>query len=349
MYTNKNLSYRDLAKVHGAANCEDISIVDLSKELDEEKQKQVRDNLGMEDYDTFSDISHLKTSTSEKLLYNGDKDIVIEDDYIKVNDSVKEIDFDGAVIRFTGELKYADSLKGHSACRLKNVHCILDRANGKDEAVCVSGFGYVENVTAEASATTYQSVKNVGFKNCDHLYNCKVYGGGTLKEIGFATGFSYCNYLIWCRYKGNSELDTTAFTHCNFISQCYMSYGQNVGANYSLGTNSHVESLIGILKDGSFEVFSDTDHLTVNGYSLDNFIKTLSSNGGTGKTKLYAKPDDKSGIATVLLDTDAVNWAVARRGANGTLKAKDAVADNDLVTLKQLNARIAELEAKIKS
>jgi len=344
METDKNLSYRDLARVH-TAGCENGSFA----KMNESQKKQVRKNIGIDDYDTFYDISKLKTSTGKRLLYNGDKAIVIEDDYIQVSDFVEEVDFGGAVIRFTGKLKYADSLKGHSACRLKNVHCILDRANGKDEVVCVSGFGYVENVSVEASAKSYQSAKNVGFKNCDHLYNCKVYGGGILGEVGFATGFSYCNYLIWCRYKGNSELDTTAFTHCNFISQCYMSYGQGVQVKYSLGTNSHVESLIGILDDGSFEMFSDTDHLAVGGYSLDNFIKIVSANGGTGKTKLYAKPDDKSGVATVLLDTDAVNWAVARRCENGTLKAKDAVADNDLVTLKQLNARIAELEAKIKS
>lgn len=47
------------------------------------------------------------------------------------------------------------------------------------------------------------------------------------------------------------------------------------------------------------------------------------------------------------MDTSAVNWAVARRTATGTLKAKDAVEEDDVVTLKQLNAAIAELKALI--
>lgn len=63
----------------------------------------------------------------------------------------------------------------------------------------------------------------------------------------------------------------------------------------------------------------------------------MSSNGGTGKTKLYAKPDDKPGMATVLMDTTPVNLAVARRTSTGTLKAKDAIEEDDTVTKKQLD------------
>ena len=110
-----------------------------------------------------------------------------------------------------------------------------------------------------------------------------------------------------------------------------------------LGTNSNVESFIWILADGSFETFSDIDHITVGGYDTTNMFKTIGSVGGTGKTKLYAKPDDKSGMATVLLDTAPVNSAVARRTPTGTLKAKDAVEDDDTVTKKQLNALKTEV------
>lgn len=130
-----------------------------------------------------------------------------------------------------------------------------------------------------------------------------------------------------------------------------MKYGySNLTFKYSLGTNRHVESLIGISYKGEtpvFETFADTSHIRIGDYNMDNFIKLISSSGGTGKTKLYAKPDDKPGMATVLMDESAVNRAVARRTATGTLKAKDASDEDDVVTLKQLNAAVKELKTLI--
>lgn len=218
-----------------------------------------------------------------------------------------------------------------------------------NNSTAVEGFGYVENVYVTGGE---DNIVQYGFRNCDHLYNCKCDGFDAGQGPGAITGFSYCNYLFQCRYAGwPTSVDCVGFEHCNFISQCYMKYGYaDWDFKYSLGTNRHVESLIGISYNGDtqvFETFADTSHIRIGDYNMDNFIKLISSSGGTRKTKLYAKPDDKPGMATVLMDESAVNRAVARRTATGTLKAKDASEDDDVVTLKQLNAAVAELKALI--
>lgn len=65
-----------------------------------------------------------------------------------------------------------------------------------------------------------------------------------------------------------------------------MRYGYaNPVFKYSLGSNRHVESLIGIYENNVYETFADTSHIRIGDYNLDNFIKLLSSNGGTGKNK----------------------------------------------------------------
>ena len=301
------------------------------------QKEQARKNIGIPEYVTFDDVTKLDKNLGERLFYVGDKNIEPKS-IPAINAGILEIDFDGAKIT-----TYGKTIKGHGHCKLKNATIDFNHGSETTESFCVQGFGYVENVYLKNSENDYSDNHSTGFMNCDHLYNCVAYGGGLANEQGFTIGFKYCNYLIQCRYKGSDELITIGFSHCNFISQCYMSYGQGTSiiedrAKYGLGTNKNVESLIGILADGSFETFSDIDHLTVGGYNLDNFIKLISSDGGTGKSKLYAKPDDKSGMATVLMDTNAVNWAVARRTASGTLKAKDAAAEDDVVTLRQLNA-----------
>lgn len=305
----------------------------IEQDLTTAQQKQARENIGISEYVTFDDVSQLEENLGERLLYVGKKNIG-NNSIPAINANILEIDFNGASINTIG-----DTIRGHAHCKLKNLVVDFSAGSEDTELFCVQGFGYVENVYLKNSETDFADNHTTGFMNCDHLYNCVVEGGGKAHgENGFTIGFKYCNYLVQCRYKGNDYLAALiAYSHCNFISQCYMSYGREDGVKYSLGTNKNVESLIGILADGSFETFADTDHLTVGDYNLDNFIKLISSDGGTGKSKLYAKPDDKSGMATVLMDTNAVNWAVARRTASGTLKAKDATENDDVVTLKQLN------------
>lgn len=314
--------------------------------LTDVQKAQARKNINLPDYETFDDITKLSSLTAKRLLYVGADDVNVAVP-VSVNSSIEEIDFQCKKINLGGYDAEQIAFKGHPKCKLKNLSSVLTKVDyRKDANVCISKFGYVENVTVDCSVydqtVGYEQNKTVGFLSCDHLYNCKVYGGGVHGESGIAKGYSYCNYLNLCRYNVSNELeDAKGFDHCNFISQCYVN--RQLGETMGLGTNSNVESLIWILADGSFETFSNIDHITVGGYDTTNMFKTISSVGGTGKTKLYAKPDDKSGIATVLLDTAPVNWAVARRTPTGTLKVKDAVEDDDTVTKKQLDTLKTEV------
>lgn len=309
----------------------------------ESRRAQARANIGIPSYVTFDSARQLTSAIGKYAKYFGESDTIIdnESDVININSNILEIDFCGATL----ESRYG--IKGHSGCKIKNLTIKMTANN-----TAIQGFGYVENVYVTAVSTQARMIP-YGFRNCDHLYNCKCDGNDRSNDkSGANTGFSYCNYLFQCRYSGwPTETHCVGFEHCNFISQCYMKYGYaNPTFKYSLGTNMHVESLIGISYSGEtpvFETFADTSHIRIGDYNLDNFIKLIASNGGTGKTKLYAKPDDKPGMAAVLMDTSAVNLAVARRTAKGTLKAKDASEEDDVVTLKQLNAAIAELKALI--
>ena len=321
----------------------------ISKQDLTDKQKaQARKNINIPDYETFDDITKLSSLTAKRLLYVGADDVNVAVP-VSVNSSIEEIDFQGKKINLGGYDAEQIAFKGHTKCKLKNLSCVLTKVDyQKDANVCISKFGYVENVTVDCSVYSSASEqyvnKSLGFLSCDHLYNCKVIGGGVFGEKGFSKGYSYCNYLNFCRYKVSNELlGAQGFDHCQFISQCYVN--RQAEQVMGIGTNSNVESLIWILADGSFKTFSDIDHITVGGYDTTNMFKTISSVGGTGKTKLYAKPDDKSGIATVLLDTDPVNWAVARRTPTGTLKVKDAVEDDDAVTKKQFNDGLATIQS----
>nr|DAM99120.1 MAG TPA: hypothetical protein [Caudoviricetes sp.] len=318
----------------------------VEQNLTKEQQLQARKNIELPDYETFDDLRKLSTLTAKRLLYVG-IDTVYPGFPISVNSSTEEIDFQGKKIYFRALDAEQIAFKGHPNCKLKNLSCVLLTANyTKDANVCISKFGYVENVTVDcpvySSEVGKEVNKTIGFLSCDHLYNCRVIGGGVMGKRGITKGYSYCNYLNLCRYKIDGELvGAKGFDHCQFISQCYVN--RQSEEVMGLGTNSNVESFIWILADGSFETFSDIDHITVGGYDTTNMFKTIGSVGGTGKTKLYAKPDDKSGMATVLLDTAPVNSAVARRTPTGTLKAKDAVEDDDTVTKKQLNALKTEV------
>lgn len=300
---------------------------------------QARKNIGIPYYVTFNSARQLTSAVGNYVKYAGESAMIIdkEDGVLNIDSNILEVDFCGATL----EIK--EGIKGHAKCKLKNLTIIMVPPQETSNRVAIEGFGYVENVyvTTEKDGTHKIAY---GFKNCDHLFNCKVDGSAKNNgEDGVATGFYYCDYLFQCRYSGWPKVTyCSGFEHCKFISQCYMKYGYEVSSfKYSLGNNRHVESLIGISMNGDipvFETFADTSHIHIGDYNMDNFIKLISSDGGTGKTKLYAKPDDKSGIATVLLDTTPINWAVARRTATGTLKAKDAVEEDDTVTKKQLDS-----------
>lgn len=321
-------------------NVPDENAVRYLKQVNTETRRaQARNNIGIPDYVAFDGVRQLEGAIGDIVKYVSGFDNIIDAgaDVIKVNSNILEIDFCGATL----ETRYG--IKGHSRCKIKNLTIKLTT-----NSTAIEGFGYVENVYVTAKDTS--NIIQYGFRNCDHLYNCKCDGFDVDNGPGAITGFSYCNYLFQCRYAGwPTSVNCVGFEHCNFISQCYMAYGYAEETfKYSLGTNRHVESLIGISYSGDtqvLETFADTSHIRIGDYNLDNFIKLISSNGGTGKTKLYAKPDDKSGMATVLMDESAVNRAVARRTATGTLKAKDASDEDDVVTLKQLNAAMAELKA----
>lgn len=324
------------------SNVPDVNAVSYLKQGNPNDRKaQARNNIGIPDYATFDNVRQLSVNIGDVVKYVNALNTIYDNEpgSIIVDSNILEIDFCGATL----ETRYG--IKGHARCKIKNLTIKMTANN-----TAIEGFGYVENVYVTAVSTP-KVVIPYGFRNCDHLYNCKCDGNDRSNDkSGADTGFSYCNYLFQCRYAGwPTSVNCVGFEHCNFISQCYMEYGYaELTFKYSLGTNRHVESLIGISYSDDtqvFETFADTSHIRIGDYNLDNFIKLISSNGGTGKTKLYAKPDDKSGMATVLMDESAVNRAVARRTATGTLKAKDASDEDDVVTLKQLNAAMAELKA----
>lgn len=326
------------------SNVPDVNAVSYLKQVNlNDRKAQARNNIGIPDYATFDNVRQLLVNIGDVVKYVNAFNTIYDNEpgSIIVDSNILEIDFCGATL----ETRYG--IKGHARCKIKNLTIKMTANN-----TAIEGFGYVENVYVTAVSTP-NVVIPYGFRNCDHLYNCKCDGNDRSNDkSGADTGFSYCNYLFQCRYSGwPTEVHCIGFEHCNFISQCYMKYGySNLTFKYSLGTNRHVESLIGISYSGEtpvFETFADTSHIRIGDYNLDNFIKLISSNGGTGKTKLYAKPDDKPGMATVLMDTSVVNLAVARRTATGTLKARDASDEDDVVTLKQLNAAVNELKALI--
>ena len=268
---------------------------------------------------------------------------------IEIQSSVLEVDFQDAVIKFTKptvdweqQFSLRALLRGHGRCRLKNVTIDTSEqdfgfinnhgANIAGGGIShIQGFGYVDNCFI---INGFDFVDNsFGFRSCDHLTNCKVGG-----DNAPANPYSYCNYLIQCRVV--NEFGEGTFSNCNFIFQCYVT-----GPSFNLSECSNIVTLIRVDSSGNIVETWSNDKLIVGGYDMTNMLKTISTVGSTGKTKLYAKPDDKSGMATVLLDTAPVNWAVARRTSTGTLKVKDAVEDNDAVTKKQFNNGLATIKS----
>lgn len=318
--------------------------------LTDAQKAQARNNIGISEYETFNDITKLSNLTAKKLLYVGESEVSIPmnvANLIEIQSSVLEVDFQDAVIKFTKptvdweqQFSLRALLRGHGRCRLKNVTIDTSEQdfgfiNDHDANIAgggishIQGFGYVDNCFI---INGFDYVDNsFGFRSCDHLTNCKVGG-----DNAPANPYSYCNYLIQCRV--DNKFGGGTFANCNFIFQCYVT-----GPGFDLSECSNIVTLIRVDSSGNIVETWSNDKLIVGGYDMTNMLKTISTVGSTGKTKLYAKPDDKSGIATVLLDTTPVNWAVARRTATGTLKVKDAVEEDDTVTKKQLDAVKAKI------
>lgn len=328
------------------------AILISKQDLTDKQKAQARENIGISEYETFNDINKLSNLTAKKLLYVGESEVSIPmnvANLIEIQSSVLEVDFQDAVIKFTKptvdwEQKFSlrALLRGHGRCRLKNVTIDTSEQdfgfiNDHDANIAcggishIQGFGYVDNCFI---INGFDFVDNsFGFRSCDHLTNCKV-GGNNAP----ANPYSYCNYLIQCRV--DNQFGEGTFANCNFIFQCYVT-----GPSFNLSECSNIVTLIRVDSSGNIVETWSNDKLIVGGYDMTNMLKTISTVGSTGKTKLYAKPDDKSGIATVLLDTAPVNWAVARRTPTGTLKVKDAVEEDDAVTKKQFNDGLATIQS----
>lgn len=324
----------------------------IAQTLTDTQKAQARKNIGISEYETFNDITKLSNLTAKKLLYVGESEVSIPmnvANLIEIQSSVLEVDFQDAVIKFTKptvdweqQFSLRALLRGHGRCRLKNVTIDTSEQdfgfiNDHDANIVgggishIQGFGYVDNCFI---INGFDFVDNsFGFRSCDHLTNCKVGG-----DNAPANSYSYCNYLIQCRV--DNKFGGGTFANCNFIFQCYVT-----GPGFDLSECSNIVTLIRVDSSGNIVETWSNDKLIVGGYDMTNMLKTISTVGSTGKTKLYAKPDDKSGIATVLLDTAPVNWAVARRTPTGTLKVKDAVEEDDAVTKKQFNDGLATIQS----
>lgn len=227
------------------SNVPDENAVSYLKQVaTETRRMQARNNIGIPDYVAFDDVRQLEGAIGDVAKYVSGFDTIIDEgaDVIKVDSNILEIDFCGATL----ETQYG--IKGHARCKIKNLTIKLLSPVEISNRTAIEGFGYVENVYVTTTKDGTHKI-GYGFKNCDHLFNCKVDGSAEDNGVdGAGIGFYYCNYLFQCRYSGLPTVTyCVGFDHCNFISQCYMTYGYADSTfKYSLGTNKHVESLIGI-------------------------------------------------------------------------------------------------------
>lgn len=238
----------------------------------ETRRAQARNNIGIPDYVAFDDVRQLEDAIGHVVKYVSGFDNIFDEgaDVIKVDSNILEIDFCGATL----ETQYG--IKGHARCKIKNLTIKL-LSDDDIDTNAIEGFGYVENVYVTTEKDGTHKIK-YGFRNCDHLFNCKVDGIIGDEDVdGAEVGFSYCNYLFQCRYSGMPTASLcSGFENCNYISQCYMRYGYaDPHFKYSLGSNRHVESLIGLYEDDVYETFADTSHIRIGDYDMDDFIKLL--------------------------------------------------------------------------
>jgi hypothetical protein len=301
----------------------------------------------------FTDVTKLSTNLGKRLIYKGGN--VTLSSPITINSNIYEIDFNGATITIGALAKTGiTAIKGHSHCIIKNL--VIEgiwTTNADAVSNVLETFAGVENVNIDVhfSGSKYGR----GFFNCQRLINCKAEITSNHSEA-LTRGFSYCEYLYMCRIGEGSVGE--GFFHCtNMISCDALAVVNASGTGITMGcfrkeliecsnytnfrrrTNEYISD-----KEVTYGFFSDTDSLSVNGYSLTPFANTIAAKN-EDDTKALVHPAGGTGVAEVPLNTEASGNSIARRLPDGRLRAAAATAPDDVVIMSQLNALVLQVSA----
>lgn len=301
----------------------------------------------------FTDVTKLSTNLGKRLIYKGGN--VTLSSPITINSNIYEIDFNGATITIGALARTGiTAIKGHSHCIIKNL--VIEgiwTTNADAVSNVLETFAGVENVNIDVhfSGSKYGR----GFFNCQRLINCKAEITSNHSEA-LTRGFSYCEYLYMCRIGEGSVGE--GFFHCtNMISCDALAVVNASGAGITMGcfrkeliecsnytnfrrrTNEYISD-----KEVTYGFFSDTDSLSVNGYSLTPFANTIAAKN-EDDTKALVHPAGGTGVAEVPLNTEASGNSIARRLPDGRLRAAAATAPDDVVIMSQLNALVLQVSA----
>lgn len=304
-------------------------------------------------YVAFTDVTKLSTNLGKRLIYKGGN--VTLSSPITINSNIYEIDFNGATITIGALAKTGiTAIKGHSHCIIKNL--VIEgiwTTNADAVSNVLETFAGVENVNIDVhfSGSKYGR----GFFNCQRLINCKAEITSNHSEA-VTRGFSYCEYLYMCRIGEGSVGE--GFFHCtNMISCDALAVVNASGTGITMGcfrkelvdcsnytnfrrrTNEYISD-----KEVTYGFFSDTDSLSVNGYSLTPFANTIAAKN-EDDTKALVHPAGGTGVAEVPLNTEASGNSIARRLPDGRLRAAAATAPDDVVIMSQLNALVLQVSA----
>lgn len=304
-------------------------------------------------YVAFTDVTKLSTNLGKRLIYKGGN--VTLSSPITINSNIYEIDFNGAAITIGALARTGiTAIKGHSHCIIKNL--VIEgiwTTNADAVSNVLETFAGVENVNIDVhfSGSKYGR----GFFNCQRLINCKAEITSNHSEAQ-TRGFSYCEYLYMCRIGEGSVGE--GFFHCtNMISCDALAVVNASGTGITMGcfrkelvecsnytnfrrrTNEYISD-----KEVTYGFFSDTDSLSVNGYSLTPFTNTIAAKN-EDDTKALVHPSGGTGVAEVPLNTEASGNSIARRLPDGRLRAAAATAPDDVVIMSQLNALVLQVSA----
>lgn len=304
-------------------------------------------------YVAFTDVTKLSTNLGKRLIYTGGN--VTLSSPITINSNIYEIDFNGATITIGALARTGiTAIKGHSHCIIKNL--VIEgiwTTNADAVSNVLETFAGVENVNIDVhfSGSKYGR----GFFNCQRLINCKAEITSNHSEA-VTRGFSYCEYLYMCRIGEGSVGE--GFFHCtNMISCDALAVVNAFGTGITMGcfrkeliecsnytnfrrrTNEYISD-----KEVTYGFFSDTDSLSVNGYSLTPFANTIAAKN-EDDTKALVHPAGGTGVAEVPLNTEASGNSIARRLPDGRLRAAAATASDDVVIMSQLNALVLQVSA----
>lgn len=304
-------------------------------------------------YVAFTDVTKLSTNLGKRLIYKGGN--VTLSSPITINSNIYEIDFNGATITIGALARTGiTAIKGHSHCIIKNL--VIEgiwTTNADAVSNALETFAGVENVNIDVhfSGSKYGR----GFFNCQRLINCKAEITSNHSEA-LTRGFSYCEYLYMCRIGEGSVGE--GFFHCtNMISCDALAVVNASGTGITMGcfkkeliecsnytnfrrrTNEYISD-----KEVTYGFFSDTDSLSVNGYSLTPFANTIAAKN-EDDTKALVHPAGGTGVAEVPLNTEASGNSIARRLPDGRLRAAAATAPDDVVIMSQLNALVSQVSA----